>query len=192
MVEGNSNGENSYTSVLTFESHIHGSGILVYNWALPEQTRFLLCWYNILYLHTQSHAFIIKKRKKKRNPHAYAGRRWKLSRSSCSNKQYVLLCLDKIFGTSFHANNARGMFFLSTLKNWNNVCLKICMAFSSWERWRTKRNIENKKGKRSLANILSFLSVFCSQPAIWKNPSHDTRSDLSYMHVHMTNPPERQ
>ena len=43
MVEGNSNGENSYTSVLTFESHIHGSRILVYNWALPEQTRFLLC-----------------------------------------------------------------------------------------------------------------------------------------------------
>ena len=93
------------------------------------------------------------------------------------------LCLDKIIGTSFHANNAHGIFFLSTLSNWNNICLKICMAFSSWAHWRTKRNIENKKGKRILANILSFLSVFCSRPAILKNTSHDTRSNLSYMHT---------
>ena len=103
-----------------------------------------------------------KKKDKRKMPsccNAYAGRRWKLSRYSCSNKQYIL-CLDKMIGTSFHANNAHGIFLLSTLKNQNNVCLKICMA-----------------------NILSFLSVFCSRPAILKNTSHDTRSNLSYMHT---------
>ena len=71
MVEGNSNGENSYTSVLTFESHIHGSGILVYNWALPKQTRFLLCLYNILYLHTHSHMHSSLKKEKRRGTHMH-------------------------------------------------------------------------------------------------------------------------
>ena len=77
------------------------------------------------------------------NMHAYAGRRWN-SRSGCSNKQYIL-CLDKIMGTSFHAHKACYSANNALPCPLNNVCLKICMAFSSWVHWRTERNIENKK-----------------------------------------------
>ena len=87
MVEGNSNGEKSYTMYQHLSHTFMVLGSLVRNWALPEQ-RFLLSWYNFLYFDTHSHVHscILKlKNKNKKN----------LKKEKKRKERKILTCMHK-------------------------------------------------------------------------------------------------